>query len=39
MRFGDVEVRPVGGALGCMVMILVSALASVLLTILLNVVL
>jgi hypothetical protein len=39
MRFGNVDVRPVGGAFGCLVMILVSALASVLLTVLLNVVL
>ena len=31
-----VRVRPLGGALGCLVMIAVSVVASVLLTILLN---
>jgi hypothetical protein len=36
MRFGDVEVRPLGGGTGCLIMVLVSLLASVLLTILLN---
>ncbi len=38
MRFGDVEVRPLGGGLGCLVMILVSAGLSLLGTILLNLV-
>lgn len=36
MRFGDVEVRPVGGGRGCLMMLLVSIVASVLLTLLLN---
>ena len=36
MRFGDVEVRPVGGGPGCLMMILGSILASVALTVLLN---
>ena len=37
MRFGNVEVRPVGGGVGCLMMLLVSVIASVVLTILLNV--
>ncbi len=36
MRFGDVEVRPVGGGRGCLAMILFSVVASVVLTVLLN---
>jgi hypothetical protein len=36
MRFGNVEVRPLGGGIGCLVMILVSILLSVVGTILLN---
>ena len=36
MRFGDVEVRPLGGGLGCLAMLLLSLLASVVLTVLLN---
>ena len=36
MRFGNVEIRPLGGGLGCLLMILFSVLASVLGTILLN---
>lgn len=36
MRFGNVEIRPVGGGPGCLVMILFSVLASVIGTILLN---
>lgn len=36
MRFGNVEVRPLGGGVGCLTMILVSVIASVVLTILLN---
>jgi hypothetical protein len=36
MRFGNVEVRPLGGGPGCLIMILVSVLASVVLTVLLN---
>lgn len=39
MRFGNVEVRPLGGAPGCLAMILVSVAASVLLTVILNVLL
>jgi hypothetical protein len=39
MRFGDnVEVRPLGGGLGCVAMILFSIVASVVLTILVNLV-
>ena len=37
MRFGNVEVRPLGGAAGCLTMLLISIVASVLLTILINV--
>lgn len=36
MRFGDVEVRPVGGGRGCLAMVLFSVVASVVLTVLLN---
>jgi hypothetical protein len=36
MRFGDVEIRPLGGGVGCLMMLLVSVIASVVLTILLN---
>jgi len=36
MRFGDVEVRPLGGGLGCLAMLLLSLLVSVGLTVLLN---
>jgi hypothetical protein len=36
MRFGNVEIRPLGGGLGCLVMILVSILLSILATVLLN---
>lgn len=39
MRFGNVEIRPLGGGVGCLTMLLVSVIASVVLTILLNVVL
>lgn len=40
MRIGrNVEVRPLGGGLGCLAMIGISLLASVLLTVLLNVIL
>jgi hypothetical protein len=39
MRIGDTEVRPLGGALGCLVMIAVSIALSVLLTVALNLVL
>lgn len=36
MRFGRVEVRPLGGGFGCLTMILFSAIASVVLTVVLN---
>ena len=36
MRFRNVEIKPLGGAAGCITMILISVLASVLLTLLLN---
>lgn len=36
MRFGNVEVRPLGGAFGCLMMILISIVASVILTVVLN---
>ena len=36
MRFGNVEVRPLGGGVGCLTMLLVSIIVSVLLTLLLN---
>ena len=39
MRFGNVEMRPLGGGVGCLMMLLVSVIASVVLTILLNLVL
>jgi hypothetical protein len=39
MRVGDYDVRPLGGAPGCLAMLLFSILASLLLTVLLNVVL
>jgi hypothetical protein len=39
MRIGRWEVRPLGGATGCLLMILVSIVASVVLTVLLNLVL
>jgi hypothetical protein len=36
MRLGNWEVRPLGGGLGCLVMILVSIALSVLLTVCVN---
>ena len=39
MRFGNVEVRPLGGRLGCLFMVVFSVVASVLLTVLVNVLL
>jgi hypothetical protein len=36
MRFGNVEIKPLGGGFGCLLMILFSVLASVLLTVLAN---
>ena len=39
MRFGNVEVRPLGGGAGCLGMLLVSLVLSVLLTVIVNVIL
>jgi hypothetical protein len=39
VRFGNVEVRPLGGGVGCLAMLLISIVASVLLTIIVNLVL
>jgi hypothetical protein len=39
MRFGNTEVRVLGGGLGCLTMILLSIIASVVLTVLVNLVL
>ncbi len=39
MRMGNVEIRPLGGGAGCLGMLLFSILASVLLTIIVNVLL
>ena len=36
MRFGEVEVRPLGGTMGCLAMVLFSVIASVILTLLVN---
>jgi hypothetical protein len=36
MRIGNVDVRPLGGGLGCLAMVLVSVLLSVLCTVGLN---
>lgn len=36
MRFGNMEIRPLGGGVGCLMMILFSVLASVVGTIVLN---
>jgi hypothetical protein len=36
MRVGNVEIRPLGGGLGCLLMILISVLCSVGLTIAAN---
>ncbi len=36
MRLGRWEIRPLGGGVGCLVMILISILASIALTVLLN---
>jgi hypothetical protein len=38
MRIGNTEVRPLGGAPGCLMMILFSVVASVLLTVCVNLV-
>ena len=39
MRIGGVQVRPLGGGLGCLLMILFSVVASIALTVLVNLVL
>ena len=39
MRIGDYEIRPLGGGPGCLLMILISVVLSVLLTVGLNVIL
>ena len=40
MRLGrNVEVRPLGGGVGCLAMIIVSIIASVMLTVVLNLIL
>lgn len=39
MRFGNVEIRPLGGGLGCLLMIAFSIIASIVLTVLVNLVL
>ncbi|MFY1691422.1 hypothetical protein [Plantactinospora sp. WMMB782] len=36
MRFGRVEVRPLGGGPGCLLMILISIVGSIVLTVLVN---
>jgi hypothetical protein len=36
MRIGNVQIRPLGGGVGCLLMILVSIVLSVLLTIVAN---
>ena len=36
MRIGDFEIRPLGGGLGCLAMIVISIVASVLLTVFVN---
>ncbi|GAB2929319.1 hypothetical protein GCM10027280_16030 [Micromonospora polyrhachis] len=36
MRIGNVEIRPLGGGLGCLLMILFSIVASIVLTVAVN---
>jgi hypothetical protein len=36
VRFGNTEVRPLGGGVGCLAMLLFSVIASVVLTVILN---
>jgi hypothetical protein len=36
MRFGNVDVRPLGGGVGCLAMVALSVVLSVLLTLLVN---
>ena len=38
MRIGNVEIRPLGGGVGCLLMVLASIVLSLLLTVALNVV-
>jgi hypothetical protein len=38
VRFGNVEIRPLGGGAGCLAMLVVSALLSILLTVVVNLV-
>jgi hypothetical protein len=39
MRIGNTQIRPLGGGIGCLVMIAISVLASLVVTVLLNVIL
>jgi hypothetical protein len=39
MRMGNVEIRPLGGAAGCLLILLFSILASVVLTVIVNLIL
>lgn len=39
VRMGNVEIRPLGGGVGCLAMLAFSILASVLLTVVVNVIL
>jgi hypothetical protein len=39
MRIGNTEVRPLGGGIGCLLMIAISVIASIVITVLLNVIL
>lgn len=36
MRLGNVEIRPLGGGIGCLMMIAISVIGSILLTLLVN---
>jgi hypothetical protein len=38
MRRGNIEIRPIGGGPGCVMMLLFSVVASILLTLLVNVI-
>jgi len=37
VRFGNVDVRPLGGGIGCLTMVLVSVVLSLVLTLVVNV--
>lgn len=39
MRFGNIEVRPLGGGIGCLLMVLLSVALSVVATVVLNLIL